>query len=151
MPKGPLRFRDAVGAAFRKLTVWTSGAESAVATSPTVTSGSGAPSASEPNGSVYLRTNGASANTRYLRIGGAWVSVGASVLPSTSVFLSTEQIGSGSAQNVAHGFGTVPALAFAIPSDHSGGPFAITYGTHTTTNVVVTVTNNEKYRVVAFK
>lgn len=151
MPKGPLRFRDAVGAAFRKLTVWTSGAESAVATSPTVTSGSGAPSASEPNGSVYLRTNGASANTLYLRISGAWVSVGASVLPSTSVFLSTEQTGSGSAQNVAHGFGTVPALAFAIPSDHSGGPFAITYGTHTTTNVVVTVTNNEKYRVVAFK
>ena len=43
---------------------------------PTVTSGSGAPSATEPNGSIYLRTNGASADEAiYARIGGSWVAM----------------------------------------------------------------------------
>ena len=43
---------------------------------PTVTSGSGAPSATEPNGSIYLRTNGANADQAiYARIGGAWVAL----------------------------------------------------------------------------
>lgn len=148
---GPLRFRDAVGAAFRKLTIWTGATEALISTSPTVTSGSGAPSASEPNGSLYLRTGGAAATTLYLRISGAWVAVGASVLPSASVFLSAEVTGNGSAQNTAHGLGTTPSLVFAIASDHSGGQFTVTYGTHTSTNAVVTVTNGEKYRVVAFK
>lgn len=41
---------------------------STVTDDPTITSGSGAPSASEPNGSKYLRTNG----YEYRRIGGAW-------------------------------------------------------------------------------
>jgi len=151
MPKGPLRFRDALGAAFRKLTIWTAATEATVATSPTVTSGSGAPSASEPNGSVYLRTGGAAATTLYLRVSGAWVAVGASVMPSASVFLSDEVTGNGSAQNTAHGLGTTPALVFAIPSNLTGGPCVVTYGTHTSTNAVVTATTGEKYRVVAFK
>ena len=148
---GPIRFRDSVGAAFRKLTVWTSGAAADVTTSPTVTSGSGAPSASEPNGSVYLRTGGAAATTLYLRVSSAWVAVGASVTPSASVFLSSEQTGNGSAQNVAHGLSTTPALVFAIPSNLSGGVLSVAYGTHTSTNAIVTVTTGEKYRVVAFK
>jgi hypothetical protein len=43
---------------------------------PTVTSGSGAPTAVEPNGSIYLRTNGASADEAiYARIGGSWVAM----------------------------------------------------------------------------
>lgn len=36
---------------------------------PTVTSGSAVPAASEPNGSLYMRTNG----LLYTRVGGAWV------------------------------------------------------------------------------
>jgi hypothetical protein len=148
---GPLRFRDAAGVAYRKFVVWTGATQALIATSPTVTSGSGAPSASEPNGSVYLRTGGAAANTLYLRIGGAWVTVGASVIPSTSVFLSAEVTGNGSAQSTAHGLATVPTLVFAIPSDTTGGAFTVVYGTHTTTNAIVTVTNGEKYRIVAFK
>lgn len=54
------RHRSSDGTAFRKLWIWISGAESDVAASPTITSGSGAPTASEPKGSVYLRTGGAS-------------------------------------------------------------------------------------------
>lgn len=40
---------------------------------PTITSGSGAPSASEPDGSVYLRDDGGSSTTFYVRESGAWV------------------------------------------------------------------------------
>ena len=43
---------------------------------PTITSGSGAPSAAEPNGSIYLRTNAGDADQSiYSRIGGAWVAI----------------------------------------------------------------------------
>jgi hypothetical protein len=47
-----------------------------VTTSPTITSGTGAPSATEPNGSVYMRTNGTNGDdSLYMRIGGAWVAL----------------------------------------------------------------------------
>lgn len=46
---------------------------------PTITSGSGAPSEAEPNGSIYLRTGGASGTTLYIRASGAWVASGAVV------------------------------------------------------------------------
>jgi hypothetical protein len=43
---------------------------------PTLTSGAGAPTATEPNGSIYLRTNAATADEAvYARIGGAWVAL----------------------------------------------------------------------------
>lgn len=142
---GPLRFRDAAGVAIRKLSVWTGATEALISTSPTVTSGSGAPSATEPNGSVYLRTNGSSASTLYVRVSGAWVPT------SPATFLSAEITGDGSAQSTAHGLATVPTLVFAIPSDITGGAFAVAYGTHTTTNAIATVTTGEKYRIVAFK
>ena len=49
-------------------------ATTADASVPTVTSGSGAPSAAEPNGSIYLRTDASNADTSiYSRIGGSWV------------------------------------------------------------------------------
>lgn len=41
---------------------------------PTWTTGAGAPSASEPNGSIYVRTDGGAATSLYVRISGAWVS-----------------------------------------------------------------------------
>ena len=145
MSAGPIRFRSAVGAAFRKLTIWTAPSEEKIATSPTITSGSGAPSATEPNGSVYLRTNGSSASTLYVRVSSAWVPT------SPATFLSAEITGDGSAQSTAHGLATVPTLVFAIPSDITGGAFAVAYGTHTTTNAIATVTTGEKYRIVAFK
>lgn len=40
--------------------------------SPTITYGIGAPAGEEPNGSVYLRTDGAGPNL-YARENGAWV------------------------------------------------------------------------------
>lgn len=51
-----------------------------LATDPTISSGSGAPSEAEPNGSIYLRTGGASGTTLYMRVSGAWVASGAITL-----------------------------------------------------------------------
>lgn len=42
-------------------------------TAATITSGTGAPTASEPNGSIYLRTDGGTGTTLYVRESGAWV------------------------------------------------------------------------------
>lgn len=47
-----------------------------LAVAPTVTSGGGAPTAVEPNGSIYMRTNAANADEAiYARIAGAWVAM----------------------------------------------------------------------------
>lgn len=71
---------------------------------------------------------------------------------STGYFLSSQQTGTGSAQNIAHGLGVTPNLVFAIPDDiGGGGVFSASYGSHDSTNVVVTFSNGQKYRVVAFK
>lgn len=49
-------------------------ADADVTAAPTLTSGTGAPSSAEPNGSVYLRTDGTNADdTIYVRAGGAWI------------------------------------------------------------------------------
>tara|TARA_R110000824_G_C14929815_1_gene648601 strand:+ start:289 stop:525 length:237 start_codon:yes stop_codon:yes gene_type:complete len=41
---------------------------------PTITSGAGAPSATEPNGSLYLRNDGGTADLAiYVRQGAAWI------------------------------------------------------------------------------
>tara|TARA_R110000737_G_scaffold26147_3_gene44965 strand:+ start:969 stop:1202 length:234 start_codon:yes stop_codon:yes gene_type:complete len=49
-------------------------ARTAPASIPTITSGAGAPSAAETNGSVYFRTDGGTADLAiYVRQGGSWV------------------------------------------------------------------------------
>ena len=44
-------------------------------TQPTVTSGTGVPSVAEPDGSIYLRMDGAVTTSLYVRVSGAWVAV----------------------------------------------------------------------------
>jgi hypothetical protein len=68
-------------------------------------------------------------------------------------FLSTLLTATGSAQNVAHGLGAAPAGVLVVPTDVTGttaDPWAVTEGTHTSTNVVVTVTANVKFKVLAW-
>jgi hypothetical protein len=51
-------------------------ATTAASSTPTITAGSGTPSAAEPNGSIYFRTDGANADQAiYARIGGSWVAM----------------------------------------------------------------------------
>jgi len=71
-----------------------------------------------------------------------------------AIFKSAEQTGTGSAQNVAHGLVTVPGLVLVYPTDTApatAGAYTMAEGTHTATNVVVTVTTGKKFIVVAFK
>lgn len=83
----------------------------------------------------------------------AKIATGAVTVAKMKTFKSTEQTGSGSAQNIAHGLGSTPSLVIVYPTDTSvatEGVYVVTEGSHTSTNVVVTVTNGKKYRVVAF-
>jgi hypothetical protein len=148
MTIGPERLAASAGIAVRKLAVWLSGKEATIATSPTLSAGTGAASAAEPNGSLYLRTNGDLAQ----RISGAWSTVLSSgrALRVTAPFKSTEQTGTGSSQSIAHGLGVVPSVVMIQASNLTGGPYVVVEGTHTTTNVLVTVTTGEKYIVVAY-
>jgi len=69
-------------------------------------------------------------------------------------FLSTLQTGTGGVQNIAHGLGVVPDLVFVITEDVSAGTAGaatVTYGVHTSTNAVITMTTNKTYRVVAVR
>jgi hypothetical protein len=68
-----------------------------------------------------------------------------------NVFVSGEQTGTGSAQNVAHGLTGTPSIVLAITTTNgAAGAFVVTYGTHTATNCVLTVTVNAKFKVLAF-
>tara|TARA_R100000656_G_scaffold104176_1_gene76240 strand:- start:275898 stop:276359 length:462 start_codon:yes stop_codon:yes gene_type:complete len=73
------------------------------------------------------------------------------------MFASADVAADGTAQSTAHGLGVVPSVVMVIPTDGhdgvggSGTQFpTITEGTHTTTSVVVTVTNGASYRILAF-
>jgi hypothetical protein len=53
-----------------------SSASQLASAAPTITSGAGAPSATEPNGSIYLRTDAANADQAiYARVAGSWVAI----------------------------------------------------------------------------
>jgi hypothetical protein len=70
-----------------------------------------------------------------------------------SAFVSTEQTGTGSAQNVAHGLGLTPSAVLIVPTDTAPatvGAYTAVEGTHTDTNVVVTVTSGKKFKVFAW-
>lgn len=80
------------------------------------------------------------------------VGAGPALSKSGGKFQSSVQTGSGAAQNIAHGLGVVPTLVLVSIYNTNGvaAPYAISEGTHTATNVVVTVTNNVQYKVIAF-
>jgi len=79
------------------------------------------------------------------------------MLVYTKLFLSAEQTGNGSPQNVAHGLGGVPSIIAVFQTGDGRGtynidgtlPVTIVEGAHTSTNVVVTVTEFVKYRALA--
>ena len=76
----------------------------------------------------------------------------ATKLAAAGRFISTEQTGTGSAQNVAHGLGVTPTVVLVsfteLPADLAAGA-DIAEGTHTSTNVVLTVTSGLKFKVLA--
>lgn len=66
------------------------------------------------------------------------------------IFVSAEITGDGTAQSTAHTLDRVPAQIFVSITDNNGGADAVIIeGTHTSTNVVLTVTNLAKYKFLA--
>jgi len=87
--------------------------------------------------------------------GTAWTLVhgpaGSSSLQGASTFKSTEQTGTGNPQTVAHGLGSTPVLFYAVPSNLTGGAYVVSAESADATNVTLTVTLGEKFKIIAFK
>lgn len=98
---------------------------------------------------VYMRfvtTNGSESVTI-----GKPVLFGGGLAPG-SKFTSTEQTGTGSAQNVAHGLGTTPSLVWwAVSDSGASGIYTLVPGAHDATNCKFTVTAGVKYYAFAIK
>lgn len=79
--------------------------------------------------------------------------LGASAVTAAKLafFKSTEQTGTGSSQNVAHGLGSTPGLVMVMPTDILAAEVTIVEGSHDGTNVVLTVTSGAKFKVIAIK
>ena len=65
-------------------------------------------------------------------------------------FKSTEQTGTSSEQNIAHGLASTPSLVIVIPTNCIAAA-VFTEGEHDATNCKVTATIMAKYKVVALK
>ena len=66
-------------------------------------------------------------------------------------FVSTEQTGNGSAQNIAHGLATTPSNWLVEVTAVASGANTFVKGTADGTNCPVTATTGSKYRVWAWK
>jgi hypothetical protein len=85
---------------------------------------------------------------------GRLAAISGAATATSSAFLSTLQTGTAGVQNIAHGLGVVPDLVFVITEDVSAGTAGaatVTYGVHTSTNAVITMTTGKTYRVVAVR
>lgn len=76
--------------------------------------------------------------------------IGANKVTAAKVklFYSASVTGTGSPQNIAHGLGVVPTVVIT-PFTGTTALQAITYGTHTTTNIVLTCTLGATFAVFA--
>ena len=73
-------------------------------------------------------------------------------IAAASRFTSTEQTGTGSAQNVAHGLSSTPSMVWwSVSQDPAGTGFTVVPGAHDATNCVFTVTLGVKFYVLALK
>jgi len=74
-------------------------------------------------------------------------------MAKTAQFISTEQTGTGAVQNIAHGLTVAPTAVLVHVTDDTAAystGYSIVEGSHTTTNVVLTVTDEVKYKVQAW-
>lgn len=73
-------------------------------------------------------------------------------LLAAAVFTSTEQTGTGSSQDIAHGFGAVPKLvSWSVSDSGATGIYTAVPGAHDATNAKITVTSGVKFYIHAWK
>lgn len=81
------------------------------------------------------------------------LATGAVTKAKTKMFVSTERTATGAAENIAHGLATIPAMVFVSITDSTAavvGGYTITEGAHDGTNIILTITNNVKYKVMCW-
>lgn len=86
-------------------------------TDPTVTRGTGVPGTTQPNGSLFLRTDGSSVAGLYTRQSGVWSSIGGSFVPPIAAGMRSE-----SANYTVDASGN----DYGILADTSGGGWTLT-------------------------
>ncbi len=129
---------------FRALEILDAGIAYIRSASKVVVDSGGEIDASAATGSIRLAAG---------EIATADLDAGAVTFAKAKVFISAEQTGNGLAQSVAHGLEAIPAGVLIVPTDTAPattGAYTAVEGAHTTTNVVVTVTTDKKYKVFAW-
>lgn len=124
---GAVRNFFADGFAFVKLVISPSTATDPSSTDPTITSGSAAPSASEPKGSLYIRTGGSSGDTvLYVATDavGTWTPLGAAATLTSHIAAADPYL----PEEI-----TDPGNAGAVPVTESGVCHIVTAGAETRT------------------
>ena len=80
--------------------------------------------------------------------GGQWTELNRSL----KIWTSSETTGTGSAQNVAHTLGVVPRFVLVSPTELAAdlaAGYDCAEGSHTSSNIVLTVTSGAKFKIVA--
>jgi hypothetical protein len=65
-----------------------------------------------------------------------------------ALYAANGKVGTGSPQSFSHGLGAVPSFVTVMFTGSTAAQ-AVTYGTHTSTNVVLTVTTGATFDVIA--
>jgi hypothetical protein len=84
--------------------------------------------------------------SKITNLAGGALAAGSVPAAALKLFISGVLTGTGSAQNIAHGLGVVPASVVIVPLSMSSS-YAATEGAHTSTNAIVTVTSGATFKV----
>lgn len=88
-----------------------------------------------------------------LSVGTAELAASAVTSAKALMSVSAETTGTGAEQSVAHGLAVIPSKVLVVPTELAAGLAGghdCAEGTHTTTNVVLTVTSGAKFKVLAW-
>ena len=98
------------------------------------------------NTNVEIRWNEAINNWDYTNDNGRYIF-------QPNIFISNEQTGTGVPQNIAHDLGRTPTKVFVSITDTNaagGSTYSVVEGIHTSTEFIVTVSTDIKFKIMAF-
>lgn len=78
------------------------------------------------------------------------VAAGAITFAKAKAFVSTVQTGTGASQNIPHGLGVTPSAVLIVPYNVTAATYTAAEGSHSSTNVVVTVATGDTFKVLAW-
>lgn len=114
--------------------------------------GVAAAAAGNPSATGLVRLNGGGIGAGD-SVSTAELEDGSVTLEKAAVFVSIETTATGSEQSIAHGLGVVPSAVLVVPTELAadlGSGYDAAEGTHTSTDVLVTVTADAKFKILAW-